>query len=194
MLLPFTTFGEAASFDLEVELVCRCQRRVVINGTSDFFRERRIMGTRFSCTTILPHGARCTAAPSIYIRKRDRAGWTMGDHSRAMRARHAGAPPTATRGTFGNIVRRGEVAYFYDQGCSPAYTIDAVEFDEPPRDRFLNRPVERFVCPGCRKGLILHLHYGPARRRRSGSMRSPRLPSAPVAALRWHRPALASGP
>ena len=60
-----------------------------------------------------------------------------------------------------DIVRRGDVAYLYDQGCVPCYTIDAVEFDEPPWDRYLDRPVEHFVCPGCRKGLILHLHYVP---------------------------------
>jgi hypothetical protein len=55
-LLPFNTFGEAATFDLEVEVSCRCGRRVVIDGMARAFRARRIMGTRFCCTTILPHG------------------------------------------------------------------------------------------------------------------------------------------
>jgi hypothetical protein len=40
---------------------------------------------------------------------------------------------TATPGTFGVIVRRGEVA---------------IELDEPPWDRFLDRPVARFRFPG----------------------------------------------
>jgi hypothetical protein len=55
-LLPFKTFGEAATFDLEVEVSCRCGRRVVIDGMARAFRAWRIMGTRFCCTTILPHG------------------------------------------------------------------------------------------------------------------------------------------
>jgi hypothetical protein len=58
-LLPFETFGEAATFDLEVEVSCRCRRRVVIDGMAPAFRDRRIMGTRFRCTTILPHGEAC---------------------------------------------------------------------------------------------------------------------------------------
>jgi hypothetical protein len=81
-LLPFKTFGEAATFDLEVEVFCRCGRRVVIDGMAPAFRDRRIMGTRFRCTTILPHGAACAGSPSIYIRKRGRDRWTMADHSR----------------------------------------------------------------------------------------------------------------
>jgi len=36
------------------------------------FFDRRIMGTRFRCTTILPHGVACAGSPSIYIRKRGR--------------------------------------------------------------------------------------------------------------------------
>jgi hypothetical protein len=55
-LLPFKTFGEAATFDLKVEVSCRCSRRVVIDSMAPAFRDRRIMGTRFRCTTILPHG------------------------------------------------------------------------------------------------------------------------------------------
>jgi hypothetical protein len=46
MFLPFATFGEAAAFDLEVEVSCRCRRRVVIDGLSDVFRDRRIGDTR----------------------------------------------------------------------------------------------------------------------------------------------------
>ena len=40
------------------------------------FRDRRIMGTRFRCTTILPHGVACAGLPSICIRKRGRGRWT----------------------------------------------------------------------------------------------------------------------
>ena len=173
MYLPFVTFGEAAAFDLEVEVSCRCRRRVAIDGLSDAFHDRRIGDTRFVCTTILPHGDRCTATPSIYIRKRGRAGWTLRDHARAMRARQPSCSPPAARSTFRTIVQQGEVAHLYDQGCPLPYTIAAIELDEPPWDRFLDRPVGRFVCPACRKGLIMHLHYGPGspateRRRASG--------------------------
>jgi hypothetical protein len=80
-LLPFETFGEAAVFDLEVEVSCQCRRCVVIDGVAPAFRDRRIMGTRFRCTTILPHGVACAGLPSIYIRKRGRGRWTMADHS-----------------------------------------------------------------------------------------------------------------
>jgi hypothetical protein len=90
-LLPFKTFGEAATFDLEVEVSCRCGRRVVIDGMAPTFRNRRIMGARFRCTTILPHGVACAGSPSIYIRKRGRGRWTMGDHSRAITAPGGGA-------------------------------------------------------------------------------------------------------
>jgi hypothetical protein len=76
-LLAFETFGEAATFDLEVEVSCRCGRRVVIDGMAPTFRDRRIMGTRFRCTTILPHGAACAGLPSIYIRKRGRGPWPI---------------------------------------------------------------------------------------------------------------------
>jgi hypothetical protein len=42
-LLPFETFGEAATFDLEVEVSCRCGRRVVIDGmaSGQLTKERR---------------------------------------------------------------------------------------------------------------------------------------------------------
>jgi hypothetical protein len=77
--LPFKTFGEAAAFDLEVEVSCRCGRRVVIDGMAPAFRDRRIMGTRFRCTTILPHGVACAGSPSIYIGKQGRRRWTMAE-------------------------------------------------------------------------------------------------------------------
>jgi hypothetical protein len=51
-LLPFRTFGEAAAFDLEVEVSCQCRRHVVIDGMAPAFLDRRIMGTRFRCTTM----------------------------------------------------------------------------------------------------------------------------------------------
>lgn len=161
LTLPFSTFGEAADFDLEVEVQCRCGRRVVIDGRSDQFRARRLVDCRFACTTILPHGVRCSGRPAVYIRRRGREGWTLADHSTAMRARHARSPLPVIAGSFGDIVRSGQVAYFYDQGCPSPYTLSAVELDEPPWDRFRDRRVERMICPNCRKGLIMHLHYGP---------------------------------
>src|SRR5882757_9809615 len=60
-LLPFETFGEAAAFDLEVEVSCQCGRCIVIDGMAPAFRDRRIMGTRFRCTTIRYTGT--SAAP-----------------------------------------------------------------------------------------------------------------------------------
>jgi hypothetical protein len=135
-LLPFETFGEAAAFDLEVEVSCQCRRRVVIDGMAPAFRDRRIMGTRFRCTTILPHGVACAALPSIYIRKRERGRWTMADHSCAMRARQVAAPIDAKPGTFASIVKRCEVAFLYDRGCVPPYTVAMIEFDEPPYDGY----------------------------------------------------------
>jgi hypothetical protein len=115
-LLPFKTFGEAANFDLEVEVSCQCGRCVVIDGMAPTFRDRRIMGTRFRCTTILPHGVACAGLPSIYIRKRGRGRWTMAEHSRAIGARQAVAPIDAKLGTFASIVTRCEVAFLYDRG------------------------------------------------------------------------------
>jgi hypothetical protein len=160
-LLPFKTFGEAAAFDLEVEVSCQCSRRVVIDGIAPAFRDRRIMGTRFRCTTILPHGVACAGLPSIYIRKRGRDRWAMADHSRAIRSRQAAAPIDAKPGTFASIVKRCEVAFLYDRCCVPSYTIDMIEFDEPPWDRFLDKLWGRFICPGCGQTLDMHVGYGP---------------------------------
>jgi|HubBroStandDraft_6_1064221.scaffolds.fasta_scaffold14766_3 hypothetical protein len=160
-LLPFETFGEVAAFDLEVEVSCQCGRCVVIDGMASAFRNRRIMGTRFRCTTMLPHGVACPGLPSIYIRKRGRGRWTMADHSRAIRARQAAAPIDAKPGTFASIVKRCEVAFLYDRGCVPSYTVAMIEFDEPPWDRFLDKPWGRFICPGCGQTLDMHVSNGP---------------------------------
>jgi hypothetical protein len=127
-LLPYKTFGEAAAFGLEVEVSCQCGRHVVIDGMAPAFRVRRIMGTRFRCTTILPHGVACAGLPSIYIRKRGRGRWTMADYSCAIRARQVAAPIDAKPGTFASIVKLCEVAFLYDRGCVPSYTIDMIEF------------------------------------------------------------------
>ena len=163
-LLPLKRFGEAAAFDLEIEVSCRCGRRLVIDGRAPAFRDRRIMGTRFRCTTILPHGVACAGLPSIYIRKRGRDRWTMAEHSRAIRARQAAAPIAAKPGTFATIVKRCEVAFLYDRGCVPSYTVDMIEFDEPPWDRFLDKPWGQFICPGCGQTLDMHVSHGPGTR------------------------------
>jgi hypothetical protein len=101
----------------------------VIDGLAPAFRDRRIMGTRFRCTTILPHGVACAGLPSVYIRKRGRGRWTMADHSHAIRTRQAVAPIDAKPGTFASIVKRCEVAFLYDWGCVPSYTVAMIEFD-----------------------------------------------------------------
>jgi hypothetical protein len=189
-LLPFKTFGEAAAFDLEVEVSCQCSRRVVIDGIAPAFRDRRIMGTRFRCTTILPHGVACAGLPSIYIRKRGRDRWAMADHSRAIRSRQAAAPIDAKPGTFASIVKRCEVAFLYDRCCVPSYTIDMIEFDEPPWDRFLDKLWGRFICPGCGQTLDMHVGYGPRhagdRALQRGRLSHPRAPS--VASTAGARP------
>jgi len=59
-------------------------------------------------------------------------GMTMAEHSRAIRSLQAAAPIDAKLGTFASIVKRCEVAFLYDRGCVPSYTIDMIEFDEPP--------------------------------------------------------------
>jgi hypothetical protein len=153
-LLPFETFGEAATFDLEVEVSCQCGRCVVIVGKAPAFRDRRIMGTRFRCTA-------CAGSPLIYIGKRGRWGMTMAEHSRAIRSRQAAAPIDAKPGTFASIVKRCEVAFLYDRGCVPSYTVDMIEFDEPPWNRFLDKPWGRFICPGCGQTLDMHVSHGP---------------------------------
>jgi hypothetical protein len=125
------------------------------------FRDRRIMGTRFRCTTILPHGVACAGLPSIYIRKRGRGRWTMAEHSRAIRVRQVAAPIDAKPGTFALIVKRCEVAFLYDRGCVPTYTVAMIEFDEPPWDRFLDKPWGQFICPGCGQTLGMYVGHGP---------------------------------
>ena len=35
-----------------------------------------------------------------------------------------------------------------------------VEFDEPPWSRYLSL-CGRLVCPGCRRLMMMHVHYGP---------------------------------
>ena len=85
-LLPFKTFGEAAAFDLEVEVSCRCRRRVVIDGMAPAFRDRRIMGTRFRCTTILPHGVAGRRVPRVSRRPASRG--SAGKPAQASWAEH----------------------------------------------------------------------------------------------------------
>jgi len=103
----------------------------------------------------------CAGLPSIYIRKRGRFHGTLAEHSRAIRSRQAVAPIDAKPGTFASIVKRCDVAFLDDRGCVPSYTVDMIEFDEPPRNRFLDRPWGRFICPGCGQTLDMHVSHGP---------------------------------
>ena len=98
----------------------------------------------------------------------NRGGWQARplayDDGRSF-ARHpgppGGAPIDAKPGTFASIVKRCEVAFLYDRDCVPSYTIDMIEFDEPPWDRFLDKPWGRFICPGCGQTLDMHVSHGP---------------------------------
>ena len=49
----------------------RCRRTVVVDGSSPFFRDRRIMDARFTCTTILPNGRAAHGAPTVYTASAD---------------------------------------------------------------------------------------------------------------------------
>ena len=60
------------------------------------------------------------------------AAGPRADRRRAIGARQAVAPTDAKPGTFASIVKRYEVAFLYDRGCLPSYTVDMIEFDEPP--------------------------------------------------------------
>ena len=72
-----------------------------------------------------------------------------------------GAPAGSRDGSYGDIVRRGEVAFIFCKHCIPPYTIEAVLFHEPPWHRYLNYPSSwDFLCPGCRRPLTMQLHYG----------------------------------
>jgi hypothetical protein len=82
----------------------------------------------------------------------------FGAQSLVRHLRQPSCSPPAVRSTFRTIVQRGEVAHLYDQGCPLSHTISAIEFDEPPWDRLLDRPVHVSRLP---QGLIMDLHYGP---------------------------------
>lgn len=145
-VLPFHTFGEAAAFGLKVRVTCRCRSRPGHHGHAVPVHRHP------SAWRAMPRG------PSVYIGMRWR--WTQAEHSLAKQAHQAAAPIDARPRTYGRVVKRGEAAYLYDQGCVPPYTIDAIELDESPWDRFLAQQVGRFLCPGCRKP-IMHVHHGP---------------------------------
>ena len=72
-----------------------------------------------------------------------------------------GAPIDAKPGTFASIVKRCKVAFLCDRDCVPSYTVAMIEFDEPPWDRFLDKPWGRFICPGCGQTLDMHVSHGP---------------------------------
>lgn len=82
----------------------------------------------------------------------------MDEVGDAMLARHSGTPIPDKVCTFRDIAIRGEVLYLY--GCC-GFNIHAVAVDEPPWDRFLDWPVQRFHCPSCRGPIAWHFHYAP---------------------------------
>jgi hypothetical protein len=70
-----------------------------------------------------------------------------------------GTPIGIDGGSYGAIVRRGEVAYLFCDHCIPPYRIDSVLFHEPPWNRYLNYPSSwNFRCPGCGHTLSMQLH------------------------------------
>lgn len=152
---PLRTFGDLAAFDLEATLSCRCSRRGTIDAASDFFRDRPIGGASFRCTTILPHGQQCSQRHVPHIRKRGRENWHLPDHWRAMMRRHPGAQEPDRCRTYRDLVHAGEIAWLSDTGCDGGYHIPMVAFDEPPWDRFLDKPIGAIVCPTCRKAMSM---------------------------------------
>jgi hypothetical protein len=100
-----------------VQVVCRCGRKRIFDGSETGLRDRAIMGARFRCITILPHRACCNVMPTIPIGKRGRWQMTMAERSRTILERQGKAPIDAEFGTFAHIVQRGEVAFLHDQGC-----------------------------------------------------------------------------
>ena len=84
-------------------------------------------------------------------------------------------------------MKRCEVAFLYDLGCVPSYTIDMIEFDEPPWDRFLDKPWGRFICPGCGQTLDMHVSHG------SGTPGTQRLPRGDPLGRASRPPALPEG-
>ena len=156
---PLRTFGDLAAFDLEAVVSCRCGRHGTIDGAALFFRDRPIGGTRFRCTTMLPiglYGRQCNERHGPTIRRRGRDGWNLPDHWRAMMRRNPGAaPPPHPPRTFRDHVHDGQIGWLHDTGCPAGYSVDMVAFDEPPWDRFLDRPLGAIVCPACRQPMKL---------------------------------------
>ena len=154
---PLRTFGDLAAYDLEAVVSCRCGRHGTIDAGSDFFRDRPIGRSTFRCTTILPTwgGQQCPERHAPEIRKRGRNCWDLPDHWRAMMRRN----PTAARPdrlqTFRDHVHDGQIAWLSDTGCAGGYSIRMVALDEPPWDRWLDKPIGAIVCPVCRKPMSL---------------------------------------
>jgi hypothetical protein len=59
--------------------------------------------------------------------------------------------------TYRDLVHGGEIAWLSDTGCPGGYHIPMVAFDEPPWDRFLDRPLNKIACPTCRK--VMSMRY-----------------------------------
>lgn len=156
---PLRTFGDLAAFDFEAVVSCRCGRHGTIDAGSDFFRDRPIGGNTFRCTTILPigmNGQQCTERHAPEIRKRGREDWNLQDHWRAMMRRHPGAiEANGHPRTFREHVHAGNIAWLSDTGCRAGYSIRMIAFDEPPWDRWLDKPIGAIVCPACRKAMKL---------------------------------------
>ena len=156
---PLRTFGDLAAFDLEATVSCRCGREVTIDGSSGFFRDRPI-GIRFRCTTALQF-RECGEVHHPTIRRRGRDDWNLEHHWQAMCRRNPGAVEPARCRTYRDLVQAGHIASLVHDCRHPeAYSFAMVAFDEPPWDRFIDRPLHSIACPICRKALSMRYTCG----------------------------------
>jgi hypothetical protein len=164
-VLPIATFGDLVAFDLEAAVSCRCGRQTILDPTSAALRDRPIGHSRFRCSTHLPDNRTCGQVHVATLRKRGRAGWTLADHWRAMMDRNPETDEPGRIRTFRDHVHAGNIAWLSDTGCHPGgFTLQMVAFDEPPFDRWLDRPVGPIVCPTCRKALSVQTTHGNSTR------------------------------
>jgi hypothetical protein len=161
--LPFTTFGEIAALDLEVEVRCAgCGHEVKIDPAGEQLRNRPFAGAPFRCTATIKrytaHPAYTCGQPShVYIRPRERL--------------QVGGPVT--------------VAFLFCRRCAPyGWQIDQVQLDKPPWSATRLGLDDRFRCPTCRGRVDWHIHATRWLPRRYGADSRPLLTlTRPVAIL-----------
>jgi len=86
--LPFETFGDLEQHGLEIQVDCRkCGKKRLIGNRAEALRNRRVAGTRFRCTTVLPDGTVCGGIGLPSIGKARRWTLTLAEHARLLRER-----------------------------------------------------------------------------------------------------------